>query len=407
MKSRILLLFGIVALLSVFTYQSCEVVKTDTPDQNVTEFTQSIIVKGTVTSADNGTAISGVSVSIDGNEVISDFEGAYELIADEMPASGSLVTVSADGYVVSSGVIDYDELIPTIYVMDFALSRELPANFINLTTGGIINLDGIKVEVPANNGATLNGVTLESVEISVSPISPITTLGNWVGATLKTLKFEPAGVEFNIPVKFYIDTPEDFVYEGYSIYSYNETTNTWDVLNNEISFENDQVVFELKIFAGGIKLADPASINITSDITGSDAAIRFDEGNCNCDGPMTNTPVGYYFRKLSISENPGESYVIGVLSELNSMHFFTNNNLPYNAAIVSGIVVYPATMINLDYCELAEVDIIPIYREITGTYEYQVETKEFVIKYIFGATTAVNFVDCPTTSQCHQGCPVI
>ncbi len=405
MKSRSLLLFGIVALLSVFTYQSCDLVKTDSPNPDVTEFTPSYIIKGAVTNADDESAISGVSVNIDGNVVVTDFDGNYELAADKMPASGTVVTVGSEGFIQSTGLISYDEVTPNIYVLDFALTRALPANFINLATGGEITLDGITVVVPANNSAVLNGETLTNVEISVSPVSPISTLGNWVGATLKTLKFEPAGVEFAIPVEFAIETPEDYVFDGLSIYSYNAEANTWDVLENEISFVNDQVQFELKIFPGGIKLADPTSIVITSDMTGTDASIRFDEGNCDCDPMVASVGVGYYQRKLTLTNNGG-TYVTGVMSELNSMHFFSNNNIPYNQYIVGGIIVYPATVVaSIDMCELAEVDVTPMYREIIGTYTYQGETKEFKIKYIFGASNAVNLVDCPITSQCHQGCP--
>ena len=403
MKSRNLLLFGVIALLTVFTYQSCDMVKVDGPDLNVTEYNPTFSVQGIITDAVTGEAISGVTVNVGSNQVITDNEGVYNFTDDKALNEGTFVTVELDGYIKAVSTINYGSDIPNIIFVDLALTRALPENFVDLTSGGTLTFEDVTIEVPADNSATLNGETVNTLELSVTPLSPITTMGNWVGASLKTLKFSPEGVVFEKPIKVYINNPEGIEYSNLTLYIYNSDLNIWEATTDPVNYEGNQINFELKTLVGSIHIADPAHITIDSDIIGSDPYFRFEPNTCDCSQAYVWSG-GLYFRKMTLSTNPLVPNT-GNMAELNSMHFFSQNNLPYNPSIIAGILVYPAVSgVSLNQCEKAVVDVTPMYREITGSYVYDGETKGFVIKYVYGSSNTVSYEDCPVTSQCHQGC---
>jgi len=398
MKNKKFLQLGLVALVSIFAWQSCSLVEVNSPDIDVTqESTLEYYLKGVVSNADNSQGIEGATITIGDISITSDAEGNYSYNSKTQFANGSIVKVVADDYVLSTSIIRYGENAPIEYFLDFTLTRQSSANSIDLIAGDELLFDGGKIIIPANNSVTLNGETLDNIEMSISPLSPISTLGNWVGASLKKLKLEPAGAIFDIPVIVEIDMPENFDYSEVLIYSFNEAINTWDNIDCTVTYNgnNNYVSFELKILPDALHAVDPASIEITFDSHGDiyniidlfETAVRYEPNTCDCETPFSWFG-GNYIRKVELVD----SVSTGSLNELNSLHFFSTYNMPYNTTLVNGIFVVPAVPapgIPIGTCEQMNVDVSRQYREVTGTYDYEGEVgKTFTVRYYYAVTVA-------------------
>ncbi|MEA3443767.1 MAG: hypothetical protein U9R19_03490 [Bacteroidota bacterium] len=406
MKNKTYLLFGLVAFVFMFASQSCSLVKVDSPNLDVTsDNALEYYVKGVITNADDSQGIEGAIINIGDVSITTDADGNYSYNSETAFANGTVVEVIAEGYVKSTSTLVYGADAPVEYFVDFSLTRVLPSNTINLVLGGDVTFEGGIIKVPENNSVVVDGNTLENIEISVTPLSPFSTLGNWVGSSLKKLKFEPAGANFEKPVTVIINVPEDFVYTEVNLYQFNDANNTWEELNENYSVVyneiNNQISFELKILPIGLHAADPNTINITNDDPALiEAAVRYEPNTCDCEA-VFNWYGGYYMRKVELVAGTGS------LIELNSLHFFTDYGMPYTAALVNGIIVAPAVPapgIAIPACKQVDVDVSRKYREVIGTYEYMNENKTFTIRYYYSVQVNSNIVDCPVYSNCHQGC---
>lgn len=404
MKNKVFLLFGFVALVSVFAWQSCEMVKVDSPEISETEeYTPVYYVKGVITSADNETGVANATVTIGDVTVTTGADGSYSYETENAFEAQTVVKVEAEGFVQSTSALIYGDKAPIEYFLDFTLTRELPASMVNLAAGGEISFDGGKVIVPSNNSVTLDGSTLENIEISVTPISPFSTLGNWVGASLKKLKFEPAGAEFEKPVTIVFDIPADADFSEINLYAFDNMSNIWNDMDATIEIENEQMTFELKFIPFGLHVVNPASINITSNFVAVEAPNRYSPNTCDCEVPFSWSG-GNYLRQIEFISGTGS------INELNSLHFFSNYGIPYIPGLIIGVPVAPLVPITaavyVPACKQVDIDSERQYREISGTYDYEGETgKTFTIRYYFGVNVTVNDpVDCSVYTQCHQGC---
>lgn len=402
MKNKVFLLFGLVAFVAVFAWQSCELVKVDSPEMDVTsEYTPTYIIKGVITTDGNSQGLEGATINIGEVSITSGTDGSYSYKTETAFESGTVVEVLADGYVKSSTRLNFGENAPVEYFLDFTLTRELPPSMVNLAEGRTIAFNGGVIIVPGSN--SLVGSTDEIIEITITPLSPFSTLGNWVGSSLKELKIEPAGAEFQIPIIVKFDLPAWFDASVINLYSYNNTSNNWENLANTVAIDipNNQMSFELKILPGFLKAVDPASIVIASDQVLVETAVRYSPNSCDCEGTFDWTG-GYYVRKVVMAAGTGS------LAELNSLHFFSLNGMPYNSSLVAGIYIIPAVPapgVTVAPCKQMDVDVSRQYREISGTYDYEGEIgKTFTVRYYYAVQMATNEVGCPTWSNCHQGC---
>ena len=383
----------------IFIWQACEFVKVDTPDIDVSNTYKPVyIIKGVITNEDSQ-GIEKAIVNINTIQLQTDGQGNYSYSSDSPLPSESSIQVIADGFIEGTATIHYGNDAPISYVQDFILTRALPPNIINLTEGGEIDFDGIHVIVPENNSAVLNGQNLEYVALGITPLSPFSTLGNWVGSTLKTLKFEPEGTEFDKAVSFIIDAPDNYTYTEINLYSFDNTTGTWIEMENTVTYDevNNKLSFELKTLPISIKAADPSLITILTDTVLLEYPVHYEPNSCDCEG-VFSWSGGYYYREITIDGT-------GIMNELNSMHFFSDYSVPYNTQLLNGIFVSPAVYnVPIPACKKVNVDASRIYREITGNYIYVNEFKTFTFRYYFSNTVLTSVSNCPVTSNCHQGC---
>ncbi len=404
MKNKAFLLFGLVAFVSIFSWQSCSLVKVDSPEIDVTsEYTPVYYIKGVISNSDGAQGIEGATINIGEISLTSDSEGNYSYKSENPITDRTIVEVLADGFVKSTATINYGEEAPIEYFLDFSLTRELQSNTINLAAGGEVSFVGGKLVIPDNNSVVLDGNTLDNIDISVTPLSPFSALGDWVGESIQRLKFEPEGAEFDKPVIAIFDVPEDVNFSDIALYSFNNTTNTWETTDYTIVYDeiNNQISFELKILPLSIHAASPASITITKDTVYLEAAVRYSPNTCDCEASY-NWFGGYYIRQIELAAGTGS------LSELNSLYFFTNYGMPYSTALINGIPVSPAVPapgIFIPACKQVDVDVSRMYREVEGTYDFAGETgKTFTVRYYFAVDVLTTTVDCPLYSNCHQGC---
>ncbi|MCF8371432.1 MAG: hypothetical protein K9H64_07405 [Bacteroidales bacterium] len=402
MKNKVFLLFGLVAFVAVFAWQSCELVKVDSPEMDVTsDYTPTYIIKGVITSDGNSQGLEGATINIGEVSITAGTDGNYSYETKTAFANGTVVEVLADGFAKSTSTLNFGSQAPVEYFLDFTLTRELPPSLVNLSEGREIAFDGGVISVPGGN--SLIGSTDEIIEITVTPLSPFSTLGNWVGSSLKELKIEPAGAEFQKPITIKFDLPSWFDASVINLYTYNNSSNNWEDLANTVLIDipNNQMSFELKILPGFLKAVDPNSIEITLDTVLVETAVRYSPNSCDCEGTFDWTG-GYYVRKVVLAAGTGS------LSELNSLHFFSLNSMPYNASLVAGIYIIPAVPapgVTVGPCKQMDVDVSRQYREVSGTYDYEGElNKTFTVRYYYAVQMTANEVGCPTWSNCHQGC---
>ncbi len=398
MRIRISVLY-ILIVSFVFVWQACDFVKVNTSDIDVSETYKPVYSISGIITNDNSQVIEDATIIINDIQLQTDDKGKYSYSSDNPLPSGTTIEVIADGFVESTAMIQYGNEAPISYFQDFILTRALPPNIINLTEGGEIDFDGIHIIVPGNNSALLDGQNLENITLGITPLSPFSTLGNWVGSTLKTLKFEPAGTEFEKAVLFIIDAPEGYSYTAINLYSFDNVSSTWEEMSNIVSYDepSNKLTFELKVLPMGIKVADPSLITILTDSVLLEYPVHYEPNSCDCEGVFSWTG-GYYFRQITITGT-------GIMNELNSMHFFSDYSVPYNSNLINGIFVSPAVSnVPIPACKEVDVDASRIYREITGTYIYAGEFKTFVLRYYFSNSVITSINDCPVTSNCHQGC---
>lgn len=400
MKNKGFLLFGLVAFVTLFAWQSCDLVKVDSPEIDVTsEFTPIYYVKGVITTSDNSQGVEGATINIGSVSLTSGTDGSYSYKSETPFANQTVVEVIADGCVKSTSMLVFGDEAPVEYFLDFTLTRELPASMVNLTEGGEILFDGGKIKVQGGNSAVVDGITVENIEITVTPLSPFSTLGNWVGSSLKKLKIEPAGAVFEKPITIIMELPENFENTQIDLYSFNNSSNIWETLTNAVEINQGNMSFELKVLPGPIHAVNPASIVVTQNII-NETPVRWSPNTCDCEG-TSFWYGGYYMRQLTFVSGTGS------LAELNSLHFFTDYNVPYSPGIILGIPVSPAIPypgFTVPSCKQLDIDISRLTRELTGTYEFNGETKTFTIHYYFGVGVSGQEVDCPVWSNCHQGC---
>ena len=385
----------------ILLFQTCEIVNVEPPDIDVsTGYHPEYIVKGQIINSTSNGGIELAEIFINNVVILSDEDGYYEYKSNELLSSGSLVEVIVEGYIISNATIIYGEDAPVIYYLDFYLTPEVSSDNINLITGGNITFGNINVSVPGNNFAILDSDSVYSIDMGITPLNNRSTLGNQTGATVKTFGCNPIGVYFEKPVVFRIDVSPELSFSQLSLYRYNDSIDIWVEMSDLVSFDTDsnQIVFSLRSFPYAIKVADPAMITIFSDGIFSESPAQNEPNSCDCEGAFLWSG-GYYIRQLTITGT-------GVLNELNSMHFFSDNNMPYYSALISPGILEAPVVVNLSIpeCKIVYVDISRWYREITGTYVYVNELKTFNVRYYFGVSVSTSLGSCPTTSNCHQGC---
>ena len=406
MKNKVFLLFGLVALVTLFAWQSCDLVKVDSPEMDVTsEYTPEYTIKGVVTNADNQETVAGATLTVGDVTFTTNDEGSYSYTSEIAFESGEVVVVEADGFVKSTSKLVFGDDAPIEYLLDFSLTRELPASMVNLSNGGEIAFDGGFISIPENNSVVLaDGSQPSVIEVSVTPLSPFSTLGNWVGTSLKKLMIEPVGATFEHPITVKIDFPEDEVYEELYLYSFDEVTNEWVSMDNVISYDaaEHQISFQLKNTGGPLNTADPTTITIIHDKPNElDTLTRYSPSTCDCE-LSTFWFGGWWLRQLVFVEGSGS------INELNTLHFFTDYNMSYSDSLVNGIYVIPAVPypgVTLGQCEQANVDTRRWYREVKGTYDFEGETgKTFTVRFYYGLQVLTEYGGCETWTNCHQGC---
>lgn len=399
-------LFILQLLVSLLFITSCNFLGVDDNEVILDEFSPVYKITGTVYTA-GGEELPGATVAINGESVVSDMNGAYTLSFDEFPASGSVLTAEADGFIASDLTINYDADAPYVYSATFNLTRALPAGFVNLAEGGELVFEDVRIEIPGNNSATYQGETLSEVQLSVTPLSPISTFGSFNGSALKTLVFNPAGIEFAQEITIYIAIPEGINVDNLSLVSYDAASNSWSSVNASISFNSatNEISFKQTITESTIRL-NFQSLVIDTDVTGTEnVVIRYEPTSCNCETAFTWTG-GAYLAKYTLETAPGSPFTADIF-ELRDLHFFVTNNVTWNEAYIVGqLVDNVVTGVSIGTCESKEVTFSRQYREITGSYEYNDEEKEFIFRYYYGNTTPVisNAIDCAITTPCHQGC---
>lgn len=413
MKNRNLLLL-VALLLTIFAVPSCNFVNVDSPEVGYGDFKPVFRVQGTVYTG-NSVAVEGAKVIVGNQETTTDAEGKFNIESETAFPSGTSVTIIAAGYIDALSSIQYSDEAPMVQDFVFNLTRALPAGFVNLSTGGELVFEDVTVTVPGNNTATLDGQSLTTVQLSVTPLSPISTYGSFTGNSIKTLIFNPEGLEFEKPVTISIKVPEGFNAGNLVLSTFNSETNTWD--NSEIVVDYNQATstasFETKFF-WFFKLNNPESLVILSNqYLVENTQIRYFLSTCDCEAPY-NWGGGEYVKNYTLETTGGQGQADYL--ELYLLGFFGSNNISWSPYYIPGSLgafwpgwpilnLYYYSPISLGNCTSKEVIYYRTYRQITGKYTFNNEEKFFTFKYYYGITTPViNTLPCTVHNGCHQGC---
>jgi hypothetical protein len=352
----------------------------------------------------------GATVKIGDIQVITDNNGAYQYRTGTCPPSGTLIQVITGGFVKSTSTLVYDNNPPLVASFDFTLTKRNSAQQVSAINGGIFTFNDITVEIPGDNHFTVNGQDQASINLEVTTLNILSMLGNPVdvaGRSLKTLSFEPDGAVFDKPIKISFDSPEGFVYNNELEYRIlNELSGNWDLQQNLVKYEAVTKVISVEVshFSNG-KVFDPASIVYTLPVTIQyEWKQRITASSCDCEGPFVFESEYTYIRKI---ENVYTGPAAATWQELLYSNILTDNYIPYSPAYIAGIPT--AGYINptaLGTCELLTWDLSYVLKRVTGSFEWNDETKYFDIKYYFAISLVFDDTqDCPTSSGCHQGCP--
>ncbi len=410
-------LFVLPLLVSLLFVVSCNFLGVDENEVVLGEYNPVSKITGTVYTA-GGDVLPGATVSINGMSVVSNMDGEYTLSFDQFPASGSNLNIEADGFIPSNQLIQYQGDAPFIYTASFSLTRALPAGFVNLNAGGELIFEDVRVVIPGNNSASYQGNTIQDVQLSVTPLSPISTYGSFNGSSIKTLVFSPAGIEFDQEITVYITIPQGFNHEGISLSTFDANSNSWSNVNAGIEFNaaTNEISFKQTIVLSNVRL-NTASLEITSDdlsVIESSVTIRFEPSTCDCSVPGSLN-FGSFLAQFTLENtnpsgiNPPDFY------ELRDLHFFGQIGVGGLSQTVldnyiAGLPYYNIIQnFPIGTCESYTVDVQRVYREIVGTYTFNGIEKSFKFRYFYGVTSpdVSALIDCTTGSPCHQGCPVI
>lgn len=412
MKNRNLLLL-VALLLTIFAVPSCDFVNVDSPEVGDGDFKAVYRVQGTVLT-ENTTAIEGAKVLVGDKVATTNAEGKFEITTENAFPSGTEMTVTAQGYVQSISTIQYSDQAPAMLDFFVTLSRALPAGFVNLSTGGELVFEDVTVTIPGNNSASLNGETLSTIQLSVSPLSPISTYGSFSGNSIKTLVFSPVGMVFEKPITVTMKIPAGFNADNLIVSLFNESTNTWENTTIAVSYNgaDSEASFQMKA-VGSVKLNNPESLVIFSN---QDLVEAYENvyylTTCDCENPFNFTGGEYVANyELVTTSGPAANY-----TELFQMGFFGSQNIWYHPWFIPngwwpGVPVFnvfdnnPFAPISMGNCESKEITFQRKYRQITGKYTYNNEVKFFTFKFYYSITTpTVTDVPCTVHNGCHQGC---
>ena len=413
MKNRNLLLL-VALLLTIFAVPSCNFVNVDGPEVGYGDFKPVFRIQGTVYTG-NSVAVEGAKVIVGNQETKSDAQGKFQIESETAFQSGTAITVSAAGYIDAISTLQYSDEAPMVQDYIFSLTRALPAGFVDLTTGGELVFEDVTISVPESNSATLNGESLSTVQLSVTPLSPISTYGSFNGNSIKTLVFSPNGLEFDKAVKVSVKVPAGFNTDNLVISTFDSETNTWN--NTELVVEYNAATsvasFEMKVLQT-TKLNDPQSLVIFSNqdlVEGSQ--IRYFLSTCDCENPF-NWGGGEYVKNYTLETTGGQG--IADYNELRNLGFFGSNNISWSFYYIPGFLmpswpglpvldVFQSAPVSLSNCTSKEIIYYRKYRLITGKYTYNNEEKFFTFKYYYGITSPViNTLPCTVHNGCHQGC---
>lgn len=411
MKSKNLLLL-VAILLTMLAVPSCNFVDVDTP---VTNDIQKYRIQGTVQTADQSIAIEGAKVILGNLETITNAEGKYAFESATSFATGTEIFVSKEGYINSFMSISYGEEAPVDYEVNFNLTRALPAGFVDLNQGGVLTFDDVTITIPGGNSATLNGESMQVVELSVTPLSPISTYGSFEGSTMKSLVFNPIGMEFNLPITVSFIVPEGFSTNNLVIAQYNTSTNEWENTSINVDYDANTGITSFQVKNTGIyREVNPESLVITDvQILTEGIQYRYFKSTCDCEGPVPVWSGGNYVKHYDLvttSNGAPANYF-----EMQVIQFFQNTQVqvPFNFSLIPGIwfPAWPGVIVgnvfntSVGDCQAKEIIYYRMYKQVTGSYSFFGETKEFVFKYYFGITPFTpTIVPCTVHNGCHQGC---
>lgn len=403
------LLFLVAILLTMLAVPSCNFVEIDNP---VINDIPKYRVYGTVQSADQATAIEGAKVIFGNLETKTNANGEYSFESTSPFTASNEIFVSKDGYANSlTNLFSTNEDFLNTEV-NINLTRALPASFVDLSKGGVLVFDDVTITIPANNSATLNGETLQVVELSVTPLSPISTYGSFSGSAMKPIVFNPIGMEFNIPLTVSFQIPDGFGTESLILSQFNSESGTWEDAQSDVVFDSNSGLLSFQIKnTNPAQIVDPTSLIINTALSGnfieSDVK-RFSKNNCDCGEVVTGWMGGLYWQKIELIALNGTT---PTLSELAQIRFFQNQaaQIPFfggdYTTYVTGKIISPVFLIQqVDQCEHVEVTFQRVYREVHGEYTYNNELKQFIFRFYHNVTPYQwNNIPCTVHNECHQG----
>jgi hypothetical protein len=411
MKSKNLL-FLVAILLTILAVPSCNFVNVDTP---VTNDIQKYRILGTVQTADQSIAIEGAKVILGNLETITNAEGKYAFESTTSFATGTEIFVSKEGYINSFINLSYGDEAPIEYSVDFNLTRALPAGFVDLSQGGELVFEDVTVSIPGGNSATLDGETMTVVQLSVTPLNPISSFGSFTGATMKTLIFNPIGMEFSKPVTISFQVPEGFSTSSLMISQFNTETNAWEATDITVDYNASSATASFQVKGSGIyRGVNPGSLVIQEVQNGliENVIYRYTKSTCECEGP-TPWVSGAYVKNYDLvttSIGANADYY-----ELRAIQFFGQGQVqaPWSPLYIPGHLgpYWPGWPVSSVFttvvgdCEEKEVIFYRMYKQVTGYYEWAGEYKSFVFKFYYGVTPMIyNIIPCTVHNGCHQGC---